>query len=330
MTDDTSQTTRKQLRAKGKRLAIVWWGVALGLVIGCALNPISGYDWVNFYYPRGHIFAPEWVVNPLWIYFVLAPIAYLPTRVGYVILSLINVSIIWLGSQLTGVNRFALLLSFPALWVLWYGQIDGFVMLGVTLGLWAVQRHKSVLLGFALLLLLVKPHIGGPLAVLYFLWARNWRVLVTFGIVLLLSMIVWRFDWPAIWVKTLLQIATPPPDATMTTAAQRTNISLYPYGLLSWLVVVLPMPRAERAISVVAATFLSMPYTATYSLIALLVLPVPWWAYLLSSTPLILGPDGYWVTTFVPLGCLGWIAAKRLLIIAKDRASGWTADVTDG
>jgi len=325
--NDVSVSAAEQATAKERRWAIAWWGIALGIVIGCGLNSISGFDWVHFYYPRAHDFAPTSVINPMWIYLVVAPIAYLPIRVGYVVFSLVNVSLIWLGSRLTGVNRFALLLSFPALWVLWYGQLDIFVMLGVALGFWAVQHQKPAWLGVALLLLLVKPHIGGPLAVVYFMWSRNWRTVVVFGAVLLLTLIIWGVEWPIIWIKSLFRVATPPPEATITTAGQWTNISLFPYGLLAWLVVLLPMPRVERATAILSATFLSVPYAATYSLIALLVLPVSWWVYVLSSVPLVLGPNGYWITAFAPLGCLGWIAYKRLPIFVRNmRFFGFTPE----
>lgn len=75
---ETSCAARKQPTTEDMRLAMFWWGIALGIVIGCALNFISGYDWMTFYYSQAHIFAPERLLNPLWIYFVLTPIAYLP------------------------------------------------------------------------------------------------------------------------------------------------------------------------------------------------------------------------------------------------------------
>lgn len=295
-----------------KFLPVLWWGLALGLVVGCAINTtLSGFDWVRFYYPRAHDFRPEVVANPLWVYFVLAPIAVLPVREAYAVFTLLNVVMIWLSSRLAGVNRFALLLSFPALWLLWFGQLDGFLALGAALGLWAVERRRPAWLGLALLLLLVKPHLGAPLALLYFLWSRDWRALAVCAAGFLLTLLVWRPDWPLIWIKSLLQFARPPAEVTLTTAGQQTNISLYPYGLVAWLVpLLLPLPRADRAIAVVAATFVSVPYAPTYSLLALLVLPVPWWAYVISSVPVVTGPAGYWFTVFAPLGCLAWLLVR--------------------
>lgn len=307
---------------KEKFLAVVWWGLALGLVAGCTINDISGFDWVHFYYPRGRDFHPTIVANPLWLYFVIAPVTLLPMKAAYAVFLLLNVGMIWLACRLTGVNRLAVLLSFPTLWLLWYGQIDGFVALGVALGLWAVRQEKPIWLGLALLLLLVKPHIGAPLALIYFLWSRSWRALAVAAAVFLLSLVVWRPDWPIIWIRSLLQFANPPAGATITTAGQETNISLFPYGLVAWLVVLLPMPRTERAIAALAATFLSVPYAPTYSLLALLVLPVPWWVYGLSSVPLVMGPSGYWVTTLAPLGCLAWITARQWPVMKATLASG--------
>lgn len=307
---DTSPE-KKTATPQTKILVMVWWGLALGLAAGCFLNSISGFDWVHFYYPRGRDFAPEIVVNPLWVYLVIAPIALLPMKEAFAVFSLLNVVLLWLISRLSGAPRFLLLFSFPALWVLWFGQLDNFVALGVALGWWAVERRKGAWLGPALLLLLVKPHIGGPLALAYLAWSRDWRAVATAGGIFLLSLVIWRPDWPWLWVQDLLRVANPPAGVPPT-ADQETNITLYPYGLLAWPLVFLPMPRLKRAMAILSATFLSIPYAPTYSLIALLALPGPWWLYVISSLPLVLGPDGYWLTVLAPLGCLAWLAGQYL------------------
>ncbi|OGO29452.1 MAG: hypothetical protein A2W33_06795 [Chloroflexi bacterium RBG_16_52_11] len=293
---------------KTRILEIIWWAIALGLVFGCWINAVrglSGWDWFVFFYPHAQEMDPSWLWYPLWIYLILTPISYLPAQFSYVIFLVINVCMIWLGSRLTGSNRFAVLISFPAFWILWYGQLDGFVLLGVALGLWALQHKKPVAVGVSILLLLAKPHIGGPLALIYFLRSMKRDTIMVIGLAFLITMVLWGWDWPLIWIRNLVTL----PQADL--VIHRTNISLYPWGLLAWLVLLIPMSQTEQAITAISATLLSIPYAPTYSILSLLVLPIPWWAYLISSAPFILGQNGYWITVFAPLGCIGWIIVSH-------------------
>ena len=283
---------------KDKLLPTIWWVLGIGIVIGCYINfakGISGFDWIFFYYPQAQHATSDTLINPLWIYFVISPIARLPLPVSYLVFLLLNLGMFWMGSHLTGGNRYLLLLSFPAFWMLWFGQLDGFVLFGTALGLKALDSKKPILMGLAILLLLVKPHIGAPLAMLYFLWLPKRDTLLTVLLVTALSMIVWGWEWPLTWVRNILTIQEE------YYVPQSTNISLFPYGLLAWLALLIaksPMDRVKVALS---ATLLSVPYAATYSILPLLVLPLPWWVYLIGSAPFFLGTDGYWLTIFVPI-----------------------------
>jgi hypothetical protein len=192
-----------ELEMNNKNLSTyIWWSIAFAFVIGYAINftkGLSGFDWFHFYYPQARYVSAERLINPLWVYFVLGPISRLPLLVSYILFLVLNVVMLWIGSQLAGGQRFLLLFSFPAFWVLWFGQLDGFVLLGTALGLKALDSEDPISMGLAILLLLVKPHIGGPLAVLYLLWSRKREtILVIIGIVLL-SMAVWGWDWLALW-----------------------------------------------------------------------------------------------------------------------------------
>ena len=60
--------------------SILWWGLLLGLVVGCSLVPISGYDWYTYFLPQALEMSWEEVFNPLWTYLVLTPLAWLPGR----------------------------------------------------------------------------------------------------------------------------------------------------------------------------------------------------------------------------------------------------------
>jgi hypothetical protein len=79
---------------------------------------------------------------------------------------------------------------------IWWSIAFAFVI-GYAISL--TKGLSGFVMGLAILLLLVKPHIGGPLAVLYLLWSRKREtILVIIGIVLL-SMAVWGWDWLALW-----------------------------------------------------------------------------------------------------------------------------------
>jgi len=201
----------------------------------------------------------------------------------------------WVGSHLAGGNRYLLLISFPAFWMLWFGQLDGFVLFGTALGLAALRREKPILMGIAILLLLVKPHVGAPLALLYFIWLPRRDTLLTILFVFALSLIVWGWDWPITWVRNILTIQEE------YYVPQTTNISLFPYGLLVWLALLIPKTPMDRVKVALSATLLSVPYAATYSILPLLVLPLPWWLYVIGSAPFFLGPNGYLLTMLVPI-----------------------------
>lgn len=281
---------------------VVWWGIALGIVIGCYLVPISGYDWFINWRPQALNTHSSQILNPMWIYLLLKPIALLPARLDFLAFGLMNVGQIWLTARSSRVNRFALLLSFPALWILWYGQLDGFVMFGAALGLWAVENDRPLLTGLAAMLLLVKPQVGAPLALTYLLWQRNWKMLILPAGLTLASMVLWGWDWPLVWVHNLLVIGSPK------IYQHPTNIGLYPFGLAAWLGLFIPMDRQRRALFILAATITSVPYVAIYSLISLLALQPPWWAFVLSSAPILLEQGGYRITALAAPLVVVWTA----------------------
>ena len=216
-----------------------------------------------------------------------------------------NLAALYIATQLTKVNRILLLLCFPSFWIFWYGQFDILVMLGAILGYWSIENDRPVLTGTAILLLLIKPHIGGPLALAYFLWSRNWKMMATIAAVFFLSVIGWGFHWPLDWVNHLFHANTE------SRKLQEANIGLFPYGLIFWIGLFIKMPRKEKALYIASATIASLSYVGTYSLIILLIFQVPWWAYLLSSVPFLAGTHGFWITSLVPPLLMTWLIIRN-------------------
>nr|MBC8496901.1 hypothetical protein [Chloroflexota bacterium] len=100
---------------KDKLFTVIWWVLGIGIVIGCGINfvkGISGFDWIFFYYPQAQQATSDVLINPLWIYFVIGPIARLPLPVSYLVFLRLNLGMFWMGCNLTGGNRYLLLLSF--------------------------------------------------------------------------------------------------------------------------------------------------------------------------------------------------------------------------
>lgn len=288
--------------------SILWWGIGIGLVIGCTFNRFSGYDWIVCFRPQALEVNRYLILNPMWTYLPLYPIALLPERLSLASFLMINLIALYLSTRMIKVNRFFLLLSFPCFWIFWYGQLDILVMFGAILGYWSIENKKPILIGLAILLLLIKPHIGGPLALTYIFWSRNWKTMATICVVFLLSLIVWGFQWPLDWINNLLQANTE------WRQQQNANIGLFPFGLVSWLGLFIKMPRSEKALYISCATIASLSYVGTYSLIILLIFQIPWWAYLLSSTPYFLGQNGYWITSLVPLFVMIWLIIRNTRI----------------
>ena len=96
---------RLQSYSKAGIFPVIWWVLGIGIVVGCGINfvkGISGFDWIFFYYPQAQQATSDTLINPLWIYFVLKPIALLPLPVSYALFLLLNLGMFWVGSNLAG------------------------------------------------------------------------------------------------------------------------------------------------------------------------------------------------------------------------------------
>jgi hypothetical protein len=117
-------------------------------------------------------------VSPPWTVLLTLPFALGPLQLGHGLLFLFScVTLVWTVRTFGG-RRWALLgvlTAPPTLSLLALGQIDGWVLIGLLLGRWAVSRRAWAGLGVALALLLVKPQVGGLVA-LPWLFTLPWRM----------------------------------------------------------------------------------------------------------------------------------------------------------
>ncbi|MCB0193484.1 MAG: DUF2029 domain-containing protein [Anaerolineae bacterium] len=298
---------------------VVWWALAIGIVIGLSLiidqADIIGRDWQTLYRPAtlsDDFIHYEMVANPPYIMFIFYPLALFTPLVGYVGLMIVSVICFRLTAHLSSFNKWLIFPSFPAFWMLVYGQIDGLVTLGVAIGAWSIRRNKPYFQGVATLLLCLKPHIGAILALVYLLWQWNWRAFVVSISVCLLSLYFFGVGWPIEWLNRLFfetNLASQEQGFSRD-ANSFNNIGLFPYGLLAWLLVLIPYPKSEKIPAIVSASILSSPYAGGYSLLSTMGVPLPLFIYPLLSLPF-LGAIGYKFLIVAPIALVVWPVIKH-------------------
>ena len=253
-----------------------WFATAFGYVISYQLLAVGGYEWALFQEAAFQGGLAARVANPPYIFALLYPLLLLPLRMGVFISSLIGITAVYTTHRLTGINKWLLLFSFPVLQNLFSAQLDPLSMLGVALGWWAIREKRPYHLGISLVLLGIKPHVTGALAVVYLIWGWQPAVLVAPVLVMLYSFALYGFWLPG-WFESIVG------QSSGTTPFFDGGVGLYPYGLLLWLPILLGRrlySQLQLANAVIAATILSMPYVGPYSVMAFLGLPVSWMTYL--------------------------------------------------
>lgn len=260
-----------------------WFSIAIGFVMGFQILKIGGYEW---YWWREATLSPHFMIpkvaNPPYIGILIYPLALLPLRIGIFIFSLISIACLYSVHRLTGVNKWLLLISFPALWVLFYSQLDVLTILGTAMGFWAIRQRRSILVGLAITLLAIKPQVGGALALVYLIWARDWRVLIIPISVTLLSFIRYGF-WPLDWIHHLVAFRSIRVDS---------HITPWPWSLMLWLPLILlhSYYSQTQLIGAIAATnYMTAPYTQSYGILTTMAVPYPFWIYPLFSIPRLIG-----------------------------------------
>jgi hypothetical protein len=254
-------------------ILLAWW-------IFFVISP-SGFDVHYYYLPalRGDFDF----YYPYWVRWLLAPLAWLPFPLNYWLWMSTLLAGLVLAARLSENNPWQLFFSFPFVWVLWYGQVEGFVAIGLILLWWGAQKTNLLALGVGLLLASIKPHIAGPAALFIWLGLPGWRVrtkaLWLLAPLAVLSLIVFGPSWPLEWWRTINQ-----PLFTQS----YNNSSLFPWigfaAFLLWLpALVVPLASSERLKAILATTLLTMPYVPPYSQLILYFWAMPWWQWLLGQ-----------------------------------------------
>jgi len=148
-------------------------------------------------------------VNPPWTLPLMLPFSLGPPRLGYVLLFLSSCAVLAGTVRAFRGDLWALLgvlISAPTVSLLVLGQIDTWVLVGVLLGRWSVRQNHGIGLGVALALVLVKPQVGGLVALVWILTqpiSLTGRALITLIAIWFASCLAagvwWPFDPDLTW-----------------------------------------------------------------------------------------------------------------------------------
>ncbi len=208
--------------------------------------------------------------NPWHASWILAPIRLIPPAILWPVWVFLTViGLIWASDRL-GTNAIYVLLSFPALGLIWLGQVDVVVVVGLTLALLSPDPY---LRGVGLLLASIKPHVSG-IAILILLWHEEERLktLLIPGLVLVASVLVWGVDWPLRWIMAREPRAMPVWGLA----------TLFPWALVAFLGIFLVKDRRSQVTVALLASALAVPWFGIYSYTVFLAFFAPWWAVPLS------------------------------------------------
>lgn len=261
---------------------------------------IGGKDWLDSFRSCSSGDYSK-VVTPFWCFFTSYLPSLLPEPYGYTLWITLGAVSILLTAHLFQSPLIAILLSYQLNWILFYGQIDPFIILGIGMGYTALKHDHPYVLGIALALLTIKPQMGALLALYFFSQApHRMKTGAVFCAIVLGSLIIWP-EWPIHLLEDHSQTFLLNPHNEGTNTALMLPISIR--ILIAFISLWLPGKMEQKIPLLLASTLFISPYSTIYSQLALLVVGLPPIFSLFGVIPwvpaLLNGPFNGW-----PLGCL--------------------------
>ena len=260
--------------------------------------------------------------NPPWVGLILAPFIVMPGKSGYLLFMVVTILMFWYATREFSGKLAFLLVSAQLSWILFWGQIEALVMLGIALGWSALKTHSWPRMILALLLAVLKPQIGlvPILAIWWWSGKDRWKSLLGFLIVVLLSILMYG-PWPVWFVQNVVKIST---DNSI---YHLWNSSIGVWALPLFIpALALKMNRYQRLVALMATGMLASPYMPYYSTILLFCFALPGWSVffaVLGYFYSIISPVVAWNgIVFFPICVLVWLYLpyiKNLPMVKKMR-----------
>lgn len=218
-----------------------------------------------------------------WSLAVLWPLSFLPAKVAWGVFNSASLALAYVSMTVVcrrGFPRMVALLRPAVAVAIWLGQWDGLLLGGALIGEYAIQSHKPIVLGLALLMLSTKPQTVLPVILLCVVralrWpARDWgRALLPVAAAVGLSLVALRW-WPARYLE-FVQVDSPVVVHHLMSTIGDIPIDLsVPWGLRIPMIIVLAVAtwllhKADPAGGIAFALVLGLtlyPFTSVYSYI---------------------------------------------------------------
>lgn len=261
---------------------------------------VGGKDWIDAF-RNGARGDYSLVVTPYWSLFLSIFPAQIPEPFGYIIWITLGAFLVIITAKYFKSPLLAVILSYQMSWVLYYGQIDPFILFGIGLGYNSILNKKPFWLGIAMSLVTIKPQIGLLLAIYFFvLSSSKIKTAIAFLLIVLASMLIWP-GWPERLIfKQIIPFMSRPQNNWTNTSLR---IPFWTSLLFSLSSLMAPMSLKNKIPLLLATNLLVSPYSTIYSQLLLLSVGLPYLFNIFGFIPwavtLIAGPFGNWQWGFI-------------------------------
>ncbi len=282
----------------------VWFLFALvspgGDYVRCYTWLVMHPEWL----PR--VATEFWTFAPPWTAIFMSPFVTLPGRAGLIAFMGATIAMTLYATSVYGGRPLLVLLSGQMMWLLWWGTVEGWGILGLAIGWYALQRKSWPLMFLALVISSFKPQ-GNFVPVLMLWWwlgKDRWKALAAGVVLFLLSLVIWG-PWPMWYLQGLSIFVNDRHTADWNISIGLVALPLFIPALLT------PLDKEKRLIALCATSYLVSPYMPYYSSLPLLVFALPLWAYIFAFTSYLPGVIGTLLAwngvMLLPITVLIWV-----------------------
>ncbi len=262
------------------------WFIAVELAVIATIITLFmvGDNDLSFYYQPFARGCLECGYVPYFAYWFLWPLGIFSHKITYFFLTAFSAGVLLAITRRRKANPLVVLLSFPTMALLWTGQIDAIIALGLALALGVFTKNNQWR-GLGLVMAFIKPQISLLAAIVLF-WQSPKKFLKLLPVPIVAavaSFIQFGLDWPIKWLQQAQSLPTH--------EYRQTAQMLFPYSLVLLLTPFF-MKNKDRQLqaALVASAFLPQYSIYSYTVFIVFLKPAYWWVVPLSFSWLLVYP----------------------------------------